>query len=102
MVNKNQALTIDWDKWLNILFKYTTRLLNRYETLRSGTATLVGGSVVVTNANVSATSSIRLTRQIAGGTLGHLSVVLNAGIGFTINSSSAETSTIFYEIVEAF
>lgn len=100
--NKTSIITIDWDKWLNDLSLYVTRLLNRYETLKSGIATLVAGTVVVANTNVTAASYIRLTRQIAGGTLGHLSVVPNVGVGFTINSSAAETSTILYEIVEAF
>lgn len=103
MVNKTQGITIDWDKWFNGLSLYITRLLNRYNELRSGIATLATGTIVVANTLVTATCYIRLTRQIAGGTLGHLSVVLNPGVGFTINSSSAtETSTIFYEIVEAF
>jgi len=99
---KTSIITIDWDKWLNDLSLYVTRLLNRYETLKSGLATLVAGTVVIANTNVTATSYIRHYRQTAGGTLGELSIVLNPGVGFTINSSAAETSTVFYEIVEAF
>ena len=103
VVNDKKIIGIDWDKWFNGLSLYVTRILNRYDSLRSGIETLVTGTKVVANTRITATSYIRLTRQTAGGTLGELSVVPNVGVGFTINSSSAtETSTIFYEIVEAF
>lgn len=69
-------------------------------TLTSGTATLAAGTVTVALPSISASSVVRLVRQAAGGTPGHLSLVLNAGTGFTINSSSgADTSTVFWEIV---
>ena len=70
VVNRNQILTIDWDKWFNGLFVYVTRLLNRYDTLRSGTATLVAGTVVIANSRVTTSSSIRLTRQTVGWGMG--------------------------------
>lgn len=67
---------------------------------RSGTATLVAGSVVVTTAEVTASSKIRLTRATTGGTPGHLSYTISAGASFTITSSSGtETSTVDWEIV---
>ena len=67
-----------------------------------GLATLAAGTVTISNTLVTATSRIFLSRQTAGGTLGQLSVVLNAGVGFTINSNSAsETSTVAWEIKQA-
>jgi len=66
-----------------------------------GVATLTAGTVTVANTAVSATSRIFLTRQAAGGTLGHLTYTRDAGVGFTINSSdAADTSTVEYLIVE--
>jgi hypothetical protein len=68
--------------------------------LASGIATLVAGTVSVSNLNITANSIVRLSRQAAGGTLGQLSVALTAGTGFAINSSSnTETSKVYYEIV---
>lgn len=67
---------------------------------RSGTTTLVAGTVTIADAHITANSIIRLNRQAAGGTLGELSVALTAGTSFTINSNNAaDTSTIYYEIV---
>lgn len=68
---------------------------------RAGVATLVNGTVTVSNTLVTSNSRITLDRQNAGGTLGHLSTVRTAGTGFTINSSSAtETSTVYFTINE--
>ena len=68
--------------------------------LASGTATMAAGTIAVAYPNITAASVVRLVRQTAGGTLGHLSVALTAGTGFTINSSSGtDTSTVFWEIV---
>lgn len=66
-----------------------------------GRATLVAGTVTVSTAEVVASESILLTRVVAGGTLGHLSVgTIVAGTSFVINSSDAsDTSTVFWEIV---
>jgi glycerol uptake facilitator-like aquaporin len=67
---------------------------------RSGTATLVGGTVAVADTNITSTSRIRLTNVATGGTIGVLSVALTATTGFTINSSSgSDTSTVYWEIV---
>ena len=66
----------------------------------SGVAALSAGSARIRNASVTADTIVRLSRQRAGGTLGELSIVLNAGASFTITSSSgSETSTVFWEIV---
>lgn len=60
-----------------------------------GEATLVAGTVVVANTTIEGGSLILLTRRVVGGTPGFLSYVRNAGVGFTINSTSAtDTSTI--------
>lgn len=67
---------------------------------RAGTATLVGGTVDITDTKITANSIVRRSRLAAGGTLGHLSVALTATTKFTINSSSAsDTSTVYYEVV---
>ena len=68
---------------------------------RVGNATLVGGTVTVTNGGVSVNTIIYLSRKTLGGTVGNLSYVLNAGANFVINSSSAsDTSVVSYMLVE--
>lgn len=69
---------------------------------KQGTATLVAGSVVVSNTSVTANSRILLTSNVDGGTPGWLRVsARNAGVSFTItSSSSADTSTVAYQIFE--
>lgn len=69
---------------------------------RMGQAVLVGGTVTVSNTKVTANTRIFLTRQVAGGTLGHLSVgTVVAATSFVINSSSAtDTSTINWLLIE--
>ena len=68
---------------------------------KQGTAVLVAGTVTVANTSVTVNSKIFLSRSTAGGTLGHLSYTISAGVSFTINSTSAtDTSTINYEIME--
>jgi len=68
---------------------------------RLGVATLVAGTVTVANTSITATSRIFITRSAAGGTLGHLTVTKNAGVGFTVTSSSpTETSTVEWFAVE--
>tara|TARA_R110000744_G_scaffold56820_3_gene119763 strand:+ start:38 stop:1924 length:1887 start_codon:yes stop_codon:yes gene_type:complete len=66
----------------------------------SGTAVLVAGTVTVANTIVPAGATITLTRQITGGTAGHLTLsTVTAGTSFVINSSdSADTSTVFWKI----
>jgi len=68
---------------------------------KRGSAVLVAGTVVVNEASVTANSLIFLSRTITGGTEGHLSSTINAGVSFTINSSDgADTSTIAWLILE--
>ncbi len=103
VLEKTLTLGVDWLKWFGSLTYYVIRLLNKYESNKAGLATLFAGVAVVTNSNVLATSMIRLTPQLSSGTQGQLSVILNPGVGLTIvSSSNLDSSTIFYEIVEAF
>lgn len=65
------------------------------------TGNLVAGVLVVANTSVTSDSRIQLTRETAGGTLGHISYTKVAGTSFTITSTSAtETSTFVYSIFE--
>lgn len=75
---------------------------------RAGNATLVGGTVTVTNTTVTANSIIYCGRKTPGGTLGQsLSYSLSAGTSFTITSvdatgvlSALDTSVVSFIIVE--
>lgn len=67
-----------------------------------GQATLVGGTVTVTNSSVTANSRIFLTVSTAGGTQGLLKTTKSAGVSFTIASTSVlETSVVDWMIVES-
>lgn len=68
----------------------------------TGRATLVGGTVDVTLASVTANTNIFLTCQVPGGTPGFLRVsARSAGVNFTILSSSGtDTSTVAYLVIE--
>jgi len=68
---------------------------------RAGSTTLVGGTVAVTNTSVTANTVVLLTRKTAGGTVGNMTYVISAGVGFTINSDNAlDTSTVSYFLLE--
>lgn len=68
---------------------------------RTGNATLVGGTVTVTNTSITANTIVIMNRKTIGGTVGNMSYTLSAGASFTINSSSGtDTSVISYELVE--
>lgn len=67
---------------------------------KKGTATLVAGTVTVSDTKVTASAQIVLSRTTTGGTTGQLSYTVSAGTSFTINSSSGtDTSTVLYEIL---
>ncbi|MCZ4506933.1 glycosyl hydrolase family 28-related protein [Streptomyces sp. ActVer] len=69
---------------------------------RMGVATLVAGTVTVTNTSVTANTRVASFRQAGGGTLGHLSATKINGTSFTITSSSnADTSTVAWILFEA-
>jgi len=67
-----------------------------------GVVPLVAGSATVANVNIEANSRILLTSQADGGTVGFLRITaINAGVGFTITSSSPlDTSSVFYFIMQ--
>lgn len=68
---------------------------------RAGTATLVGGTVTVSNTSVTANTVVRYWLKTAGGTVGSYTYTTSAGTGFTITSSSgSDTSTLDWELVE--
>lgn len=69
---------------------------------RAGNATLVGGTVTVTNSTVGAASHILITRKTAGGTIGAaLTYTISNGTSFTVTSDNAlDTSVIEYFIFE--
>jgi hypothetical protein len=69
---------------------------------KMGTATLVTGTVTVSNTSVTANSRIFLTAQNTGGTPGALRVSARTpGTSFTITSTSgSDTSLVAYEIKE--
>ncbi len=69
---------------------------------RMGQATLVGGTVVVSNTSITASTRIFLSRETLGGAAGHLAVSARvAATSFTILSSSGtDTSTVNWLLVE--
>jgi hypothetical protein len=69
---------------------------------RRGNATLVGGTVTVSNATVTANTIVMLTRKTSGGTIGTaVTYTLSAGTSFTINSDNVlDTSTFSWNLQE--
>jgi hypothetical protein len=74
--------------------------------IRHGTATLVTGTVTVSDTNIVAGSRIFVNRQTDGGTIGDsYSITRSAGTSFTITSKTAnataalDTSTVSYLII---
>lgn len=69
---------------------------------RLGQATLVGGTVTVSNTSVTANTRVFLSRKTIGGTAGFLTYTLTAGTSFTITSANgADTSVVDWLLVEA-
>ncbi len=65
----------------------------------SGLSTLVAGTASAISALTTTSSNISLSRQEAGGTLGHLSITDKAAGSFGIlSSSNTETSSVFWEV----
>lgn len=103
MVDKAMLLTSSWVKWFNGLGLDLIRSMSSYDPAVAGSVTMGAGTVVVANTKITATSVIRLNAQNVGAGAGFLSVVLNVGVGFTINSSNgSDNRIIFYEILGAF
>ncbi|MGR3221321.1 MAG: hypothetical protein ACUZ8H_16110 [Candidatus Anammoxibacter sp.] len=68
---------------------------------RAGNATLVAGTITVTNNSVTANTIILLTKKTNGGSIGTITYTLNAGTSFTITSDSGtDTSTYSYLLIE--
>lgn len=69
--------------------------------VKNGTATLVAGTVTVSDTAITANSVIRLTNKTAGGTVGAPYIsARTVGTGFTITSTNAsDTSVIQYDIL---
>lgn len=64
-------------------------------------ATLVGGTVTINHPLIHANSRIQVTRNVTGGTVGHLSVTRVNETSFTVNSSSGtDTSTLAITVFE--
>lgn len=76
-------------------------LVDSYQdVLAPASATLVGGTILVTASSVTSLSSIFYNRSTTGGTPGHLSYVIASGASVTFNSSSGtDTSTLVYFII---
>lgn len=69
---------------------------------RAGNATLVGGTITVSNTTVTANTVVMLTRKTSGGTIGTaITYTLSAGTSFTVNSDNIlDTSTFSYVLIE--
>jgi hypothetical protein len=69
--------------------------------IKTGTATLVAGTVTVANTSITTSSIIRVTNKTTGGTIGIPFVSAKAAAtSFTITSSSnTDTSVVYYEIL---
>lgn len=69
--------------------------------IKTGTAVLVAGTIVIADVKITANSIIRLSRKTVGGTPGALfNSAKTASTSFAVTSTSAtDTSTIYYEIL---
>jgi len=68
---------------------------------RMGQSVLAAGTIIVVNTSVTANTRSFISRELTGGTNGNLSVAMNPGVGFTINSdNAADTSTINWLLIE--
>lgn len=69
---------------------------------RAGNATLVAGTVTVSNTTVTANTVVILTRKTSGGTIGTaITYTLSAGASFTITSDNIlDTSVFSYLLIE--
>lgn len=68
---------------------------------RTGFVTLTAGEGTVADASITGFTEIIISHKTAAGTLGHLSVVKDYGVGFDVVSTSAtDTSTVSYVLLE--
>ena len=67
---------------------------------QAGTATLVTGTVTVSNISVTASSIIIVSRKVAGGSIGDITWTLIPGVSFTLTSDHPlDTSTMSFLLV---
>lgn len=67
---------------------------------RVGNATLVGGTKTIANTSVTAGTVVLLNYKTFAGTPGDLGYTVNAGVGFTVTSTSGtDTSTFSYMLI---
>ena len=65
------------------------------------TAAMVAGVIATSTTAITANSVVLFSRKTTGGTPGHVSYTISAGVSFTLTSTSnTETSTFDYLIVE--
>lgn len=100
----NGVIAIDWFNWLKVAREYIIRILNKYDQNKSGSATLVAGTVTVAFASILPTHKILLFPQEGNTNIGAVYIASKTvGVGFVIQSSNAsDTRTVFYKIEEAF
>lgn len=86
----------------SILFPDATTMTSAANlTPRVGARSLAAGTVTVSDVSITDYTQVFLTRKAEAGTVGELSYVLDPGVGFTINSSSAtDTSRVNYLLLE--
>lgn len=95
--------TEKWDVNGNLQLKSAGNIIKIKEGSNAsmGLATLVAGTVTVSNTLVTANTRVFYSVQTPGGTQGFLSVARSAGASFTLNSTSAtETSTVAWHLIE--
>lgn len=63
---------------------------------RSGEATLIAGTCVVPASTILATTRVVVMPMNTAGTAGHLSYQVNAGVGFTVVSTSGTDARTFH------
>ena len=101
LITKEGRITFDWESWFRAIWQRINEPW-KYDSERSGTATLSSGVIVIANARVQAASKIHMTAQTASANAGFLSVAIVAGTSITITSSNAsDDRVIFWEIRES-
>lgn len=107
ITDKGFKILTDWLKWFQDLSYFVRRIINHYDIRSSGVATLVAGTVFVSNTNVTTTCCIRCTpfNRVSSDTFNAAvcPCAFVVGVGFTLISETPDdTREVFYEIVEGF
>lgn len=100
--NEFEQIVTNHNNHDNGLLGWTALSLKDGTNKRMGQSTLVGGTVVVSNTSVTASTRIFLSHANTSGTLGHLYISARvASTSFTITSSSGtDTSTVNWLLIE--